>query len=67
MSPRIRRVFQALLYEVFAIAFVGPVLSFAFDKPPTSTLTLAVVLSTIALTWNSVSYTHLDVYKRQYR
>ena len=46
--------FQALLYEVFAIAFVGPVLSFAFDKPPTSTLTLAVVLSTIALTWNYV-------------
>lgn len=54
MSPRIRRVFQALLYEVFAIAFVGPVLSFAFDKPPSSTLTLAVVLSSIALTWNYV-------------
>ena len=54
MSPRIRRVLQAVLYEVFAIAFVGPVLSFAFDKPPASTLGLAVVLSSIALTWNYI-------------
>lgn len=54
MSPRTRRVVQALLYEVFAIAFVGPVLSFAFDKPATSTLGLAFVLSSIALAWNYV-------------
>ena len=54
MSPRTRRVVQAVLYEVFAIAFVGPVLSFAFDKPATSTLGLAVVLSSIALAWNYV-------------
>ncbi len=54
MSPRTRRVLQALLYEVFAIAFVGPVLSVVFDKPPTSTLALAVVLSSIALGWNYV-------------
>ena len=54
MSPRTRRVLQAALYEVFAIAFVGPVLSFAFDKPPASTLGLAVVLSSIALAWNYV-------------
>jgi uncharacterized membrane protein len=54
MSPKIRRVLQAVLYEVFAIAFVGPVLSIAFDKPPASTLGLAVVLSSIALTWNYV-------------
>lgn len=52
LAPRTRRVVQALLYEVVAIAVVGPVLSLAFDKPPTSTLGLAVVLSTIALTWN---------------
>jgi uncharacterized membrane protein len=45
-------VLQAALYEVFAIAFVGPVLSFAFHKPPASTLGLAVVLSSIALAWN---------------
>lgn len=54
MSPRTRRVLQALLYEVFAIAFVGPVLSFAFDKPATSTLALAFVLSSIALGWNYI-------------
>lgn len=54
MSPRIRRVLQAILYEVFAIAFVAPVLSVAFDKPPSSTFALAVILSSIALTWNYV-------------
>ena len=52
MSPITRRVLQAVLYEVIAIAVVGPALSFAFDQPPTSTFGLAVVLSTIALTWN---------------
>lgn len=52
MSPVTRRVLQAVLYEAFAIAFVGPALSVAFDEPPASTFGLAVVLSTIALTWN---------------
>ena len=52
MSPITRRVFQAVLYEAFAIAVVGPALSFAFDEPQTSTFGLAVVLSTIALSWN---------------
>jgi uncharacterized membrane protein len=54
MTPTTRRVLQALLYEAIAIAVVGPVLSVAFDKSPTSTLGLAVVLSSIALTWNYV-------------
>lgn len=52
MSPTTRRVLQALLYEAIAIAVVGPALSAVFDKPATSTFGLAVVLSTIALTWN---------------
>ncbi len=52
MSPLTRRIVQAVLYEAIAIAFVGPVLSFAFDKPQASTFGLAVVLSTIALAWN---------------
>jgi uncharacterized membrane protein len=52
MSPRTRRVLQAVLYEVGAVAFVGPVLSVAFDRPAASTLGLAVVLSGIALGWN---------------
>jgi len=54
MSPRNRRILQAVLYEVFAIAFVGPVLSLAFDKPAASTIGLAFVLSSIALVWNYV-------------
>jgi uncharacterized membrane protein len=52
MTPTTRRVLQAILYEVIAIAFVGPVLGVAFDEPQTSTFALAVVLSTIALAWN---------------
>ncbi len=52
MSPITRRVLQAVLYEMIAIAVVGPALSFAFDKPQASTFGLAVVLSTTALTWN---------------
>lgn len=52
MSPITRRVLQAVLYEVIAIAVVGPALSFGFDKPQASTFGLAVVLSTIALAWN---------------
>ena len=54
LTPRTRRVLQAALYEVFAVAFVGPVLGLAFDKPQASTLALAVVLSGIALCWNYV-------------
>lgn len=54
MAPRTRRILQAVLYEVFAVAFVGPVLSALFDEPPASTFALAVVLSGIALCWNYV-------------
>lgn len=52
MTPTTRRILQAVLYELFAIAVVGPVLGWAFDKPQASTFGLAVVLSTIALAWN---------------
>lgn len=45
---------QAVLYEFFAIAFVGPILSIAFNKPATSAIGLAIVLSSIALGWNYV-------------
>lgn len=54
LSPRRRRVLQAVLYELFAIAFVGPVLAVLFDEPMGSSLALAVVLSSIALAWNYV-------------
>ena len=32
MTPKTRRVLQAVLYEFGAVAFVGPVLGWAFDK-----------------------------------
>lgn len=54
MTPTTRRVLQAVLYEVGAIAVVGPVLGLTFEKPASSTFLLAVVLSTIALCWNYV-------------
>lgn len=54
MTPTTRRAVQAVLYEVGAIAFVGPVLGLAFGKSAGSTFLLAVVLSTIALCWNYV-------------
>lgn len=54
MTPPIRLLLQAVLYEVFAIAFVGPVLSLVFGKSPTSTIGLACVLSSVALGWNFV-------------
>ena len=54
MTPRTRRVLQAVLYEVFAVAFVGPVLGLLFDEPFASTMALAVVLSAMALCWNYV-------------
>jgi len=54
MTPRTRRVLQALLYECGAIAIVGPVLGLVFGKPAGSTFALAAVLSAIALGWNYV-------------
>jgi len=54
MKPVTRRVVQAVLYEFFAIAFVGPVLGWAFGEPIGSTLLLAFIMSTVALAWNYI-------------
>ncbi len=54
MSPTRRRILQAVLYEAFAVALVGPALSFVFDQPVGSTLALAVIMSAVALGWNYV-------------
>lgn len=54
MPPVRRRILQAILYEVVAIVVVGPALGLLFDKPMASSLGLAALLSTIALTWNYV-------------
>lgn len=52
MSPIFRRVFQAVLYEVIAVALVGPAIGFLFSEPVASTMGLAVCMSTVALSWN---------------
>ncbi len=52
MSPTVRRILQAVLYEVFAVACIGPAMALLFDEPIGSSLQLAVVMSTIALGWN---------------
>lgn len=52
MSPRKRRIVQAILYESVAIALVTPALGWMFDEPAGSALALSVAMSTVALTWN---------------
>lgn len=54
LSPKIRRVVQAVLYELFALAFVAPMLSWLFGRSGWSTMALTLLLSTIALGWNYV-------------
>jgi uncharacterized membrane protein len=54
MSPRTRRIVQALLYETIAVAIVTPSLAILFDHPPASAFGLSLVLSTVALGWNYV-------------
>jgi uncharacterized membrane protein len=54
MSPRTRRVLQAVLYESIAIVAVGPALGWMFAEPIGSTIALAVLLSSVALAWNYV-------------
>ncbi|WP_020167835.1 MULTISPECIES: PACE efflux transporter [Methylotenera] len=54
MTPTTRRVVQALLYELGAIALISPIIGFAFDASASSALTLAAIMSTIALAWNYV-------------
>jgi uncharacterized membrane protein len=54
LGPTARRVLQAVLYEAFAIAAVGPAMAWFFDAPLGSSLALSVLLSSIALAWNYV-------------
>jgi len=54
MTPLTRRVLQAVLYEMGAIALTGPVIGLSFDTSAGSALMLAVTMSTIALAWNYV-------------
>ena len=52
LSPKIRRVVQAVLYELLALAFVAPMLSWLFGRSGWSTMALTLTMSTIALGWN---------------
>ncbi len=52
MSPIVRRILQASLYEGIAIAAVTPMLVFAFSHPPGSAFWLSLTMSSIALAWN---------------
>lgn len=54
MKPITRRVVQAILYEIGAIALTSPIIGFAFNTSASSALGLAAVMSTIALAWNYV-------------
>ena len=54
MTPIARRTVQAVLYEVIAVAFVGPMLSVLFAQPVISTVGLGVLMSTVALAWSYV-------------
>ncbi|MGL4766786.1 MAG: PACE efflux transporter [Formosimonas sp.] len=51
MTPIQRRVLQTILYETIAVAVVGPVLAWGFDKPLGTSLWLAVCISAVALVW----------------
>lgn len=61
MTPRTRRVVQAVLYEAVAIACVAPTLMWVFNQPPLSSLGLSVTMSSIALAWN---YTFNTLFER---
>ncbi|WP_271010258.1 PACE efflux transporter [Paucibacter sp. B51] len=54
MSPRERRVLQAILYEAIAVAMVGPAVAWMFATSLQSSALLALAMSSIALAWNYV-------------
>ena len=54
MNPRTRRILQAVLYEAIAVAFLGPALSLVFGRPLVSTISLALLMSAVALAWSYV-------------
>lgn len=54
MSPKVRRVLQAVLYEALAVGAVGPALAWLFDQPAATALSLAVFMSAVALAWSYV-------------
>lgn len=54
MSPRRRRVLQAVAYEALAVCFVAPAFALIFSESGGASLGLAIVISAIALAWNYI-------------
>ena len=65
MSPRTRRVVQAILYEFFAVLATFPVLAYLFEVPMQSTLLLSILMSSIALAWNYLFNTMFEFWERR--
>jgi len=65
MTPPQRRVLQAVLYELGAIALTGPIVGLSFDVGAGSSLLLAVIMSSIALAWNYVFNAGFEHWERR--
>jgi uncharacterized membrane protein len=65
MTPLQRRVLQAVLYELGAIALTGPIVGLSFDVGAGSSLLLAVIMSSIALAWNYVFNAGFEHWERR--
>ncbi|MBJ9976465.1 PACE efflux transporter [Pseudomonas sp. S75] len=52
MQGKARKVVQAILYEIFAVACVAPALALMFDAGMAHSTLLSVLMSGIALSWN---------------
>lgn len=56
-----RKITQAVLYELVAVACVGPAVALAFDAGMAHSTLLSVIMSAMALGWNLL-YNHLFEY-----
>lgn len=56
-----RKITQAALYELIAVACVAPALALAFDEGMAHSTVLSVIMSGVALGWNML-YNHLFEY-----
>jgi uncharacterized membrane protein len=54
MKARSRRALQAILYEAIAVGFVGPGLAYLAERSATTTVPLAMFMSSFALGWSFV-------------
>jgi len=52
MQGKARKVVQAILYEVIAVACVAPALSLMFDAGMAHSTVLSILMSGIAMSWN---------------